>query len=96
MQKAHGTVLVKQIKIRYDQINAMPNFSEYIDFGLGKPHSLEGEFAGCYGVSVTGKIRMILKPVSEDLSPESLKTCDEVILKGVVDYHGQKNEWIIP
>jgi len=96
MQKAHGKDFAKQIVKRYSEIEAMPYFSEYLNLGLGKPHSLEGVFSGCYGLSVTGNVRMVIEPVCDDLSPESLKNCDEVILKGVVDYHGQKYEWIIP
>ena len=96
MQKAHGKDFTKQIVKRCNEIIAMPHFSEYLELGLGKPHSLTGELAGCYGVSVTGNIRMIIEPVCEDLTIESLKACDEVIVRGVVDYHGQKYEWIIP
>jgi len=96
MKKAHGEALTKQIKKRYDQIKAMPYFSDYLSLGLGNPHSLVGEMTGCYGISVTGNIRLVLEPVCEDLSSESLKICDEVVLKGVVDYHGQKYEWVIP
>ena len=32
-----------------------------------------------------------------DSSPESLKECDTVIIKGIVDYHGEQvNNWLIP
>jgi proteic killer suppression protein/toxin YoeB len=96
MQKKCGADLTKQIKKRFGQIKAAQCFFDYLSLGLGSPHSLEGEFAGCYGISVTGNIRIILKPICDDLTPESLKACDEAILKGVADYHGQKVEWIIP
>jgi hypothetical protein len=97
MQKKYGQDLTKQIKTRYEHVKAASNFFEYaFVLRLGNPHSLDGEFVGCYGVSVTGKVRLILKPICDDLTPESLKLCDEVILKGVADYHGQKVEWIIP
>ena len=96
MQKKHGKEFAKRAKQRIDQINAIPRFNEYVMLGLGNPHVLAGDFEGYYGVSLTGNTRIILKPISEDLSVESLSKCEEVILKGVVDYHGQKDEWIIP
>jgi len=96
MQKTHGIDFAKIAKRRCAQIIAMPNFSEYLALGLGNPHSLTGEFNGFYSVSIIGSKRLILEPICADLSAESLKVCNELILKGVVDYHGQKDEWIIP
>lgn len=49
-----------------------------------------------YGVSISANRRLIIQPVSEKLSPEALKNFDTIIIKGVEDYHGSKNEWIIP
>jgi len=96
MQKKHGAEFTKTIVRRLAEMRAMPCFSEYLKAGIGKPHSLKADFEGCYGVSVKGNTRIILEPVCEVLSGESLGKCEEVILKGVVDYHGQKKEWIIP
>ena len=31
-----------------------------------------------------------------ELDIESLKKCKKIKIKGVLDYHGGKNEWIIP
>ena len=35
---------------------------------------------------------------TKDLSAESLKSCDTLIIEGVIDYHGKgkKFSWIIP
>ena len=96
MQKKCGTEMTRQIKKRFDELKAARTFSDYLSLGLGNPHSLTGEFAGCYGISVTGNIRIIVEPICDDLMPESLKACEEVIMKGVADYHGQKVEWFIP
>lgn len=40
----------------------------------------------------------IVKPKAKDLSAESLKNCDTLIIEGVIDYHGKgkKCSWIIP
>ena len=96
MKKKHGEDLTKQIKYRLDHLVAMPNFQEYLTLRLGNPHSLEGDLKGCYGVTASGNIRIIIKPICDALTQESLSKCDEVILKGLCDYHGQKNKWIIP
>lgn len=39
-------------------------------------------------IRITGNYRLIVKP-------ESLGS-KKIIIKGVLDYHGDKNEWIIP
>lgn len=54
------------------------------------------EIKGCYGVSITGNIRLIVKPDVGGVDPATLMKCDSVIIKGVVDYHGKKQEWLIP
>ena len=35
------------------------------------------------------------KPHDTELDIESLKSCKILNVKGVLDYHGRKNEWII-
>jgi len=96
MKKELGENLTRTIKKRYDQLKAAPNFSIYLSTGLGKPHSLHENLKGCYGISITGNVRLVVKPVVESLHPDSLKKCDSVIIEGVMVYHGEKNEWLIP
>lgn len=97
MKKRIGAELTRSVKKRYDQLRAADNFYIYLSTGLGKPHSLTG-MEGCYGVHVTANWRLVICPVAEDTSPEALKQCDTVQIKGVVDYHGKgsKNNWLIP
>jgi len=96
MKKKIGKDKTKATKKRYDQLKAANNFSQYLSLGLGKPHSLTGNHKGYYGVNITGNLRVIIRPDTESLNPISLKECDIVIIKGVEDYHGKKNEWLIP
>lgn len=96
MKRKIGKDLTRNIKKRYDQLKAAANFGIYLTTGLGKPHPLTGNLKGYYGISVSVNIRLIVKPDAESLDPASLIKCDSVIIKGVVDYHGQKQEWLIP
>jgi proteic killer suppression protein/toxin YoeB len=96
MQKTIGRDLTKTIKRRYDALKSANNFSIFLDTGLGKPHPLYENLKGMYGVSISANRRLIIQPISDNLSPEALKKCDTIIIKGVEDYHGTKNEWIIP
>lgn len=96
MQKKVGLELTKSIKKHMNHLEASNTFSIFLSLGLGKPHSLENPLSGCYGVSVSGNIRLIIKPQCENLSAESLRVCDTIVVMGVEDYHGKKNEWIIP
>ncbi len=96
MSRKIGIDITKIIKKRYEQLKAAETFAEYLLTGLGKPHSLSGNRDYLYGISITGNIRLIVQPVSEDLSMESLKKCIKVIIKGAEDYHGDKITTYIP
>ena len=97
MKKAIGFELTRAVKKRYNQLKAADNFSVYLSTGLGKPHVLAGT-NGCYGIHITANWRLVIKPLTDELSSESLKKCDAIQIKGVVDYHGKgaKNNWLIP
>jgi proteic killer suppression protein/toxin YoeB len=96
MKKEIGKDRARAAKKRLDQLKAAINFSIYLSTGLGKPHPLYENLKGYYGVTITGNVGLIVKPDAESLAPEALKECDTVIIKGVIDYHGRKNEWLIP
>lgn len=96
MVRKKGIDITKAVKKRYEQLKAAETFADYLLTNLGKPHSLTGNKKGLYGVSITGNIRLIIEPVSKDLSMESLKQCTKVIIKGAEDYHGDKITTYIP
>jgi Txe/YoeB family toxin of Txe-Axe toxin-antitoxin module len=95
IKKDKGADLARTIKKRHDQLKAAEKFSIYLDTGLGKPHPLHGNLKGRYGISITGNIRLVVAPDSKKMDSVSLKECKVVIIEGVMDYHGQKVEWII-
>lgn len=97
LQKKVGLEMGKKIKQRMNQLEAADNFNQYLTrIGLGKPHSLTGDLARCYGISITANYRIVVEPLETELDLESLKNCKVLNVKGVLDYHGGKNEWIIP
>jgi len=98
MIKKIGPELTKSVKKRYDQLKASNNFAIYLTTGLGKPEPLVVDKYGLYEVRITANWRLIIEPVSVDLSPESLAICDTIKIKGVMDYHGKgsNNNWLIP
>lgn len=96
MQAKIGFVKTKIIKKFYNHLLAARNFSVYLSIGIGKPHPLHGNKKGWYGIWVTGNVRLLLAPQTNDLSPKRLMSCDVVEVKGVSDYHGGKDNWIIP
>lgn len=95
LQKKLGH-LSRRFKMRIDQMKAADHYYEYQSIGLGRPHLLDGDLKGCFAVDLTGNYRIIARLGTDDLSPEALKICDEVIIEGVVDYHGKGNNWFIP
>ncbi|WP_297988846.1 hypothetical protein [uncultured Oscillibacter sp.] len=96
MAKKVGMEITRAIKKHMDRLNAVESFQSFLTLGLGKPHMLSGNLAGCYAVSVSGNMRLILKPDSDDHSAGALKQCKVVMVKGLGDYHGGKIDWFIP
>ena len=96
LQKKVGKERAFAAKKRKLQIEAATNFMSYLNLRIGKPHCLSGDLSGYYAIDINAHTRLIIKPQSEDLSPEALAKCDTVILKGIIEYHGGKNEWLIP
>lgn len=97
LQKTVGFEIGRNVKKRLNQLESANNFNEYLTrIHLGKPHPLEGELEKCFGISVTVNYRLIIEPIADSLDMESLKECKILDIKGVVEYHGKKYEWIIP
>lgn len=98
MKKKIGAELTKAVKKRYNQIIAFHSFSALQLSGIGKMEALEGDLKGLYSLRLSANYRLIVKPLSKDLSAESLKTCDTLIIKGMIDYHGERKKfsWIVP
>lgn len=96
VQKKIGSDMTKILKRRFDQLKASNNFKEYLDIGIGKPHLLLGELTKCYGIHLTQNYRLVVEPLVDSLNAESLKNCQNINIKGVLDYHGTKHEWLIP
>ena len=98
MKKEIGAELTNAVKKRYNQIVSFSSFSALQLSGLGKMESLEGDLKGSYSLRVSANYRLVVKPNAKDLSAESLKRCDTLIIEGVIDYHGKgkKISWIIP
>lgn len=96
MKRKIGQEYTRMVKKRMDALNASECFNDFLLLGLGKPHILQGNLSMCYGVSISGNVRLIVQPICADLSPASLKECKTVNVKGVADYHGSKINWFIP
>ena len=94
--KKVGVEIAKMVKRRINEIMASPNFKEYLNYGLGKPHPLSGNLNHLFGIHLNKNYRLIVEPLSEKLDDNSLKECKNVNIKGVVEYHDGKNEWLIP
>ena len=90
-----GAKETKTVKLRVNQLSAATSFFEYLKLNLGKPHSLSGDLSDYYGVSITGNIRLIVKPLCDDRTTEMLKVCTKCEVRGVVKYHERKKEWLI-
>lgn len=95
LQKKIGPILTKNAKKRIDHLKVTATFQKYLDFHIGNPHSLIGDLSTYYGVDLDKHTRLIIQPIPPDMSSEALKICEKVMIIGIVDYHGDKNEWLI-
>lgn len=97
LQKKVGLEMGKKIKQRMNQLESADNFNQYLTkIGLGKPHPLSGNLDNCYGIHITANYRIVVEPLETELDMKSLKNCKVLNIKGVLEYHDGKNEWIIP
>ena len=81
-----GTQMTKAVKKRYNEIEATNDFQELMKNNLGHPHPLKGDLKEYYGIELTGNYRLVIK----------VKENKIIIMRGVIDYHGDKYNWIIP
>jgi len=84
---------VRTIKKHVDRLKAADTFGDFLKLGLGRPEPLKGKKdAGKYSLRVTGNVRLIVKP-SDNCT--TVMICEEVLMEGVVDYHGETESWYI-
>lgn len=96
--KILGLDMARTFQRCLNEMMSMPNFLEYVNSGLGKPHCLIGNLKGLYGINLNKNYRLIVEPLVLEINDISLKNCKNINIniKGVVDYHGNKIEWLIP
>ncbi len=94
--KKVGLDMARMIMQRFNEMKASPNFKEYLNYGIGKPHPLSGNLNNLFGIHLNKNYRLIVEPLSEELDDKGLEECKKINIKGVVEYHDGKNEWIIP
>lgn len=88
--------MARMVKKRFNEMKASPNFKEYVSCGLGKPHPLTGNLDKLYGIHLNKNYRLLVEPLVKVLDDINLEKCKNVNIKGVVDYHDGKIEWLIP
>ena len=91
-----GLDLTKTIKKRISQIKASSSFYAYLQTKIGKPERLSGADDNKYSIHLSANYRLIVQPITTGFDREDLLKCDSIYVKGVVDYHGDKENWIFP
>lgn len=88
--------MARVIHRRFNELKATTNFKEYLNNGIGKPHPLTGDLDNLYGISLNKNYRLIVEPLIGGLDDDSLRECKKIDIKGVIDYHDGKHNWLIP
>lgn len=97
LNKTIGMQLTKAIKKRKDQLESFQNILEFMGSGIDNPHLLKENLHGLIAWSVTGNLRIIfdLKLKKNETYSVEIARREKICIKGVADYHGGKDEWII-
>lgn len=93
MQKAIPFDWVKTIKKHLNHLIAADCFGDFLKLGLGRPEQLTGYDTIRYSLHVSANARLI---VELNATQDTILICEEVKIKGVSDYHGDKDNWYIP
>ena len=93
MQRKLPYEWVRTIKKHMDRLEAAECFGDFLALGLGKPEQLKGYETIRYAVHVTPNVRLIIEL---NAAQNSVMICSEIEVKGVSDYHGDKENWYIP
>lgn len=96
--KRVGEPIAKRIIRRLNQLEAFSNIGELMKSGIDNPHPLNTNLYGCIGWSLNGNYRFILDVglgKKEKYIESEVNLKEKIIIKGVADYHGGKDEWII-
>lgn len=93
MQKKIPYEWVRTIKKHMDRLRAAECFGDFLALGLGKPEPLKEYKNIRYAIHITPNVRLIIELIADS---NTIIICDELEVKGVSDYHGQKENWYIP
>lgn len=95
LQKKVGFELAKNFLRRLDQLKAFQSIGELVKSGIDNPHELKGNRMGYIGWSIDRNKRVIIRPENAYDLQKDPYACKKVIIKGVVDYHGGKENWYL-
>ena len=93
MQKTIPYEWVRTIKKHLNHIEAADSFGVLMSLGLSNLEQLKGYSKPTYSLKITGNVRLIFEVKSEQ---DNVKECKDIEVKGVCDYHGDKDNWYIP
>ena len=92
MKKKIPADWVRTVKKHIDRLQAADTFGDFLKLNLGHPEPLKGKDAGKWSVRISGNVRLIMQPNEEG---DAVMICEEIEMKGLVDYHGGKESWYI-
>ena len=96
MQRKLNPDWVRTIKKQLNAFKAADMFQDFLALGLWHPEPLEGNGKGKnkkWSIHVTKNVRLVFEP---NETGKVVTISEEVIIEGVVDYHGSNESWYIP
>ncbi|MCI2068518.1 MAG: hypothetical protein LKJ88_02965 [Bacilli bacterium] len=92
-----GAQIANKLNKRISQLMSFDNLYDVMNSGFDNPHILTGDIKGYIAWDINENYRLILDPlVNMDQSfKEETKNIRKIEVKGVVDYHGGTQNWIL-
>lgn len=94
MQRRINHQWLKRLWQRLAELYAANNYEIYLKRATGKPHLLEPASDNVVAITITGNVRLLIElDIAEG---KTASDCCSIVVKGVVDYHGDHETWYIP
>ena len=93
MKKALPADWIRSIKKHIDRLESAECFGDFLLLGLGRPEQLKDNNKIRYSIHISPNVRLILGIEGDR---ENVRSCTEIKVEGVCDYHGGKENWYIP
>lgn len=88
-RKKLGAEVAKKLQIRLNELRVAAHLDELV---TGRPHPLKGDLRGCFGITLHGGVRLVIRPAHDPLPLRpggdlDRRSVTAVTIESIGDYH---------